>query len=103
MTLQTTLLAAQAFNPSQIVLPIVMVVVFWVVLIRPQQKRQKEVANKIKALKKNDQVITIGGIHGTVTHVGEKTFSMRIAENVTMKFDKTAVASVNAEKKEKKS
>ncbi len=103
MTSLFILAAGQAFNPSQILLPVIMVVVFWVVLIRPQQKRQKEVANKIKALKKNDKIVTIGGLHGSVTHVGEKTFSLRVADGVTMKFDKSSVATVNTDAEEKES
>lgn len=97
MTSLHLLAEGQAFKPGSLLIPVVMVVVFWVVLIRPQQKRQKETANKIKALKKNDKVITIGGLHGSVTHVGEKTFSLRIADGVTVKFDKSSVAKVNSD------
>lgn len=73
---------------------VVMFVVFWVVLIRPQQKQRKELAAKQAGLKKGDKVVTIGGIHGSVNAVSEKTVSLKIAENTFVKYDKTAIATV---------
>lgn len=77
-----------------------MIVVMWVVMIRPQQKRQKEQQKKIDALKKNDKVVTIGGLHGVVNHVGKQTLSLRVADGQFLTFDKKAVATVLTEKSE---
>jgi preprotein translocase subunit YajC len=63
-------------------------------LIRPQQKKQKDHANMVAKLDKNDEVITAGGIHATVVSVGEKTATVRIADNVKVEIDKSSVASV---------
>lgn len=79
-------------NPM--IMMVVMVVIFWVVLIRPQQKQRKELAARQDALKKGDKVITIGGMHGTVNAVSGKTVSLRVAEGTFIKYDKTAVATV---------
>ena len=72
----------------------IFVVIMWVVMIRPQQKRQKEMQRKIDALQKNDKIVTIGGIHGVINHVGKQTLSLRVAEGVFMTFDKKSVATV---------
>ena len=79
-------------NP--IVMMILMFVIFWVILIRPQQKQRKELAAKQAALKKGDKVVTIGGMHASVNAVSDKTVSLKIGEGVFVKYDKTAIASV---------
>jgi len=83
-------------NPlgSPLVMMILMFVIFWVVLIRPQQKQRKELAAKQSALKKGDKVVTIGGIHATVNAVSDTTVSLKIAEGTFVKYDKTAIATV---------
>lgn len=76
-------------------LPLVFLfVVFYFLLIRPQQKRQKEHQDMIGKLQKNDEVVTLGGIHGTVVGVADKTVTLRIAENVKVEFDKSSVTLV---------
>src|SRR3989344_2855382 len=63
-------------------LPLVFLfVVFYFLLIRPQQKKQKEHANMLAKLDKNDEVITAGGIHATVISVGDKTATGRHTGN----------------------
>ena len=83
-------------NPlgSPLIMMILMFVIFWVVLIRPQQKQRKELAAKQAALKKGDKVVTIGGIHATVNAVSDTTVSLKIAEGTFVKYDKTAIATV---------
>jgi len=78
----------------------ILFVVMWVVMIRPQQKRQKELQKKINSLKKTDKVVTIGGIHGVINHVGKETISLRVADGYFMTFDKKAVATVLTDKKD---
>ncbi|MBU0694452.1 MAG: preprotein translocase subunit YajC [Candidatus Omnitrophica bacterium] len=69
-------------------------VVFYFLLIRPQQKKQKDHQALIHSLKKNDEVVTGGGIHGTIVNVKEKTFVLRIDENVKVEIDKNSIAYV---------
>lgn len=98
-------------------LPLILIfVIFYFFLIRPQNKKQKETQKMINALKKGDKVITIGGIHGVVSSVKEKTIIIKVDDNAKIEFNRTAVASVEkseaelaleaekaAEKKSKKS
>ena len=88
---------------NMLILVGLMFVVMWVVMIRPQQKRQKELQKKVEALKKGDKVVTIGGLHGMINHVGESTVSIKVGDAQFMTFDKKAVATiVNDKEKSKK-
>jgi preprotein translocase subunit YajC len=81
--------------PSTItsLLPIVFIFgIFYFLLIRPQQKKQKEHDKMISELNKNDEVVTNGGLHGTVVNVKDTTLILRIDENVKVEINKTAVA-----------
>ena len=69
-------------------------VIWYFLLIRPQQKQQKEHRAMIDNLKKNAEVVTTGGIHATIINVKDKTFVLRIDENAKMEVDKSAVAYV---------
>lgn len=71
-------------------------VIMWVLMIRPQQKKQKELAAKIAAIKSGDRVVTIGGVHGRVTSIeeGKSTLVMRVDETCKMTVDKSAIANV---------
>lgn len=73
---------------------IFMGVIFYFLLIRPQQKRAKEHKALVESLKTGDKVITSGGIHGIVSNVKEKTFLLKVADNVKMEVDKVAIAAV---------
>ena len=79
-------------NPM--IFPILMIVVMYFLLIRPQRKKQQEQEALQKSAKSGDQVITIGGAHGTIASVKEKTVIVRIADNVKVEFDKSAIATV---------
>lgn len=92
------LAAGETGGTQTIIMMVLMFVIFWVVLIRPQQKQRKELAAKQSALKKGDKVITVGGMHATVNAVNERSISLRLAEGIFVKFDKTSIASVNPEK-----
>jgi len=70
------------------------ILIFYFILIRPQQKRAKEHRNLVAALSKGDEVVTNGGILGKVTEVGDEYISVELADNVTVKLQKQAVASV---------
>lgn len=71
---------------------LLMFVIFYFLLIRPQQKQQKEHRAFLKALDKNQEVVTSAGLHGTVVQVKEDTVTLRIAENVKVEFDKSSIA-----------
>ncbi|MBF0228105.1 MAG: preprotein translocase subunit YajC [Desulfamplus sp.] len=74
---------------------ILMFVIFYFLLIRPQQKKAKEHQNMINNLKKGDRIITSGGIHGTIVSLGDTTVSVEIAENVKIKISRGNVAALN--------
>lgn len=67
-------------------------VIFYFLIIRPQQKKQKQHQEMIKSLNKNDEVVTVGGIHGTIVNVKERTFVLRVDENTKIEIDKASVA-----------
>jgi preprotein translocase subunit YajC len=76
-------------------LPLILIfVVFYFLLIRPQQKKAKEHRQMLENLKKGDKVITGGGIYGVVESVGNNTIVLKIAENVKVKFGKGYIAAV---------
>ncbi len=70
------------------------ILVFYFLIIRPQNKKQKETKAMLQALKKNDEVTTIGGIRGVVISVKEDTVIIKVDDNVKMKFSKSAVSNV---------
>jgi preprotein translocase subunit YajC len=83
-------------NPIASFFPIVMMVlVFWLFIIRPQQKRTKEMAARIEALKTGDRVVTTGGIHGTVSNLKDgPTLVLKVDDNTKLTVDKSSIATV---------
>lgn len=76
-------------------IPIVLIfVVFYFMIIRPQQKRQKERDAMLNALQKGDKIITSGGIHATIIGIEEKSLLVQIADNVKVKIERGSIASV---------
>ena len=69
-------------------------VVFYVLLVRPEQKRRREHEQLVAALKRNDQVVMSSGIHGRVTGVADKTVTIEIAPRVQVVVDRTAIQGV---------
>lgn len=69
-------------------------VLVYFITIRPQSKRQKELAAQVAATKTGDKVITNGGIHGIIANVKEKTFVLKVADNVKIEIEKSAISSV---------
>lgn len=74
--------------------PIILIVAFYFLLIRPQTKRAKEHKRMVDALKKGDEVVTGGGLLGRITEVGENFVQLEIAEGVQVKVQKPAVGSL---------
>ena len=84
-------------------LPIFLIIaVFYVLLIRPQQKRQRQLQETIESLKAGDRVITNGGIIGVITMVREKekTFLIRSADKTILEIARTAIADIDHEGKQ---
>ena len=79
--------------PSLVML-VVIFALFYFMFIRPQQKRAKEHRNMVAELKKGDEVISNGGIAGTITQVGENFISLEVADNIQIKVQKQAVATL---------
>ncbi|HSB52031.1 MAG TPA: preprotein translocase subunit YajC [Dissulfurispiraceae bacterium] len=78
-------------------LPLVLIfVVFYFLLIRPQQRKAKEHRQMLENLKKGDKVVTNGGIYGVVDSVDNKTLTVKIAENVKIKLGKGYIAAVRS-------
>lgn len=71
--------------------------IFYLFIIRPQNKKQKETQKMIDALKKGDKVVTIGGIHGTVSAAKEKTVIVKVDDGTKIEFNRTAIATVIGE------
>jgi preprotein translocase subunit YajC len=77
------------------VLPLIIIfVIFYFLLIRPQMKRAKEHKKLVSELGNGDEVVTNGGLLGRITHVGESFVTVELADNVQIKVQKHAVASV---------
>jgi len=76
-------------------LPIILIfIIFYFILIRPQQKKQKEFESMLKELKKNDEVVTSCGIHGTILNIKDDTLTLRIDDNVKIEINKNAIGYV---------
>lgn len=73
---------------------LVMFGIIYFFMIRPEQRKQKEKRSLIGNLKKGDKVLTIGGIYGTVGNVKDDTVMLRIADNTTVKANKSAISTV---------
>ena len=71
-----------------------MFAIMYFFLIRPQVKRQKEHKTMVEALKKGDEVQTMGGLMGTITDMGDNFLKVEIADNVEVRVRKTAVEAV---------
>ncbi len=73
---------------------ILMFVLFYFLLIRPQQKRQREIQQMQSALKKGDKIVTIGGLHGIVDAVDEGTVVIKCGDGTRLTYDRSAVREV---------
>lgn len=77
-------------------LMIAMLAIFYFLLIRPQQKKQKELKNMLANLQKGDLVFTIGGIHGKITGLTESTVTVEISDRVRVKLNRSAIGGLIA-------
>lgn len=77
-----------------LLLPLAFLAVLWLLLIRPQQKRQKEHRQAITSLSVGDNVVTIGGLHGRVRALTDETMDLDVYEDVVLRFQRTSLARV---------
>jgi preprotein translocase subunit YajC len=85
----------QAANPMLQMFPLLLIfVVFYFLLIRPQRQREKEQQKMLNSLNKNDEIVTSGGIHGTIVNVKDKTIIVRVDDNVKLELEKSCVSFV---------
>ncbi len=96
-TIATILLQAQPAAPAQggqggfWLMIILMFVVMWLFMIRPQRKQQKELEQFRAALKKGDKIITAGGIYGTIDEVKEKYVVIKVDGETKLRIDKNSI------------
>lgn len=85
--------AQQGGGLSMILMLVLIFVVMWLFMIRPQQKKQKEMQKFRDALKKGDKVVTVGGIYGTICEVkeGSATVLLEVDKDVKLKVDKASL------------
>jgi preprotein translocase subunit YajC len=84
---------SSAASPLIQLFPLVLIfVIFYFLLIRPQKQKEKEHQKMLAGINKNDEVVMLSGIHGTVVNVKEKTLTLRIDENVKIEVEKNSIA-----------
>ncbi|MFZ0639750.1 MAG: preprotein translocase subunit YajC [Candidatus Acidiferrales bacterium] len=96
-----SLVAQQSASGLVAILPFILIlVILYVLMILPAQRRQKKLAAMISALKNGDKVITNGGIYGTVMGLDNESVQLRIAEQVKIRVARSAIAGLQPEAKE---
>jgi len=84
---------SSAASPLVQFFPLILIfIIFYFLLIRPQKQKEKEHQKMLEGINRNDAVVTLGGIHGTVVNVKEKTLILRIDENVKIEIEKSSIA-----------
>lgn len=68
--------------------------IFYFMIIRPQQKRAKDREKLLSNMQKGDKVITSAGLHGTIVHIDEKTVLLQVSDNVKLKYERSAIATI---------
>jgi len=86
--------AGSIFNPTMIGMILMMFVIMYFLMIRPEQKRQKEKQNMLNNLKKGDKIVTLGGIIGTISGIKEDSIILKVADNTNIRILKTAISTV---------
>ncbi|MDR0567642.1 MAG: preprotein translocase subunit YajC [Spirochaetaceae bacterium] len=83
--------------------PFVLIIgIFYFLIIRPQNKKQKETQRMLEALKKGDKIVTIGGVHGVIQSVKERSVIVKVDDYTKIEFSRNAISSVEAAGKDEK-
>jgi len=86
---------AASGSPIMSLMPIVIIfVIFYFLLIRPQKKAQEDHKKMVAALNKNDEVVTTGGMHGTIVNVKDTSVVLRVDDNTKIEMQKSAVGTI---------
>ena len=88
----TILLQAGSGGIQQFMMIGLIIIVFYFFMIRPQMKKAKDEKQFKESIKKGDKVVTIGGVHGKILEVNDKTFMMEIDNNVKVKIEKSGIS-----------
>ncbi|MGN1163195.1 MAG: preprotein translocase subunit YajC [Candidatus Ornithospirochaeta sp.] len=88
--------ASSASLTSSLIMFAAIILIFYFLIYRPQKKRDKEAKAMLAAMKKGDKVVTIGGIHGTVVTVKDKTVVIKVDDSARIEFSKEAISSVTS-------
>ncbi len=87
--------AADGANPLTMFLPLILIfLVFYFLIIRPQKKKEDTRKGMIEAVKKGDKVVTIGGVHGSVTQVDDTSVLVQVDANTKLRIEKSALSNV---------
>jgi preprotein translocase subunit YajC len=96
----------QAAGPASLIstfIPFALIIaIFYFLIIRPQNKKQKETQKMLGNLKKGDRIVTIGGIHGVIQSVKEQSVIVKVDDAAKLEFSRSAISSVEAAGKEEK-
>ena len=96
--------ATAAANPMIQFVPFILIfVVFYFLIIRPQQKKQKSLQLMLTSLKKGDEIITNGGIYGVIFKIGEDWITLEVADKVRIKVERAQIARLSPDSIDKKS
>ena len=87
-------------GPLSLVPFVLIFVIFYFMLILPQQKRQKQLKTMMETLKKGDKVVTASGIWGTITNLGKDTVTLQIADTTKIKIQKEHIARLRGEEED---
>ena len=88
--------ASSASLTSSLIMFAAIILIFYFLIYRPQKKRDKEAKAMLAAMKKGDKVVTIGGIHGTIVTVKDKTVVVKVDDSARIEFSKEAISSVTS-------
>ncbi len=99
-TLAAAAPAKQPQSPNIMTMLMPLLIMFGIIyflVIMPQRKKQRKRMDLLKALRKNDKIVTVGGIHGVITHVRDREVIVKVDDNVKLTINRTGIAHVKRE------
>lgn len=83
---------------NQFIIFAFVMVIFYLLVIRPQKKKHSEHQRLLQNLKAGDKVITSSGVHGLIANVKEKTITLKVSDNVKIEFERSSIAALEEQK-----